>query len=200
MSVGTTLICTRSYLTARGVYNYLQLILPTVQVEIYRNVGEMLKDKADISVIILQPDVLPTPHVFSLDKIRSTFPESILVAVSNYQLPDIIVPYFDHVIFFKDDDELIVQKLKQAYQPIGISAARSLENHMISDREIEILRLVALGRTNKEISDELCISTHTVITHRKNITAKLGIKTIAGLTVYAVLNNIISAEEVNNAF
>ena len=71
-------------------------------------------------------------------------------------------------------------------------------NSIISDREHEVLRLVALGLTNKEISDELHISIHTVISHRKNITAKLGIKTIAGLAVYAVLNGIISAEEMDH--
>lgn len=199
MSAGTTLICTRSYLTARGINNYLQVVLPTVHIEIYLNIGDLLREKnTDASVIFLQPDLLPTPHVFSLDKIRSSFPECTLVAVTNYQLTDIVAPYFEHTIYFKDDDEEIISKLKQVYHPVIINSSKSTENLVISEREKEILRLVALGRTNKEISEELCISTHTVITHRKNITAKLGIKTIAGLTVYAVLNNIILAEEVNN--
>jgi DNA-binding CsgD family transcriptional regulator len=64
----------------------------------------------------------------------------------------------------------------------------------ISDREKEVLQLVALGLTNKEIAERLFISSHTVITHRKNITSKLGIKTIAGLTVYAVIHKLISPE------
>ena len=66
----------------------------------------------------------------------------------------------------------------------------------ISERERMILRLVALGKTNKEIADELFLSKHTVITHRKNITGKLGIKSISGLTVYALINGLISLEEV----
>ena len=198
MSVGTTLICTRSFLTARGICNYLQVILPTVEVNIFQNMGDLLKEKnKNATVIILQPDLMPTPHVFSLDKIRSAFPDSILVAITNYQLTDIVSPYFDHVIFFNDDDEVLLYKLQQVYQPVENGSQKSSENLVISDREKEILRLVALGRTNKEISEELNISTHTVITHRKNITNKLGIKTIAGLTVYAILNGIISAEEVN---
>jgi len=64
----------------------------------------------------------------------------------------------------------------------------------LSEREKTILMHVAKGLTNKEIADKLFLSTHTVITHRKNITTKLGIKTISGLTVYAILNNIISLE------
>ena len=50
---------------------------------------------------------------------------------------------------------------------------------------------VAKGMLNKEIADQENISIYTVITHRKNITRKTGIKTVAGLTVYALLNNLI---------
>lgn len=61
----------------------------------------------------------------------------------------------------------------------------------LSSREKEILVCVAKGMLNKEIADAENISIHTVITHRKNITRKTGIKTVAGLTVYALLNNLI---------
>jgi DNA-binding CsgD family transcriptional regulator len=65
----------------------------------------------------------------------------------------------------------------------------------LSERECEVLAKVAQGAINKEIADSLNISLNTVITHRKNITGKLGIKTISGLTVYAILNGIISGED-----
>jgi len=67
----------------------------------------------------------------------------------------------------------------------------------LSIREREVLRLVALGFANKEIADKLFISIHTVISHRKNITEKLGIKSISGLTVYAILNKIIDTEKID---
>jgi DNA-binding CsgD family transcriptional regulator len=67
----------------------------------------------------------------------------------------------------------------------------------LTERETEILKLVALGNASKEIADKLNISTHTVITHRKNITEKLGIKSISGLTVYAILNKIIDTNELS---
>jgi DNA-binding CsgD family transcriptional regulator len=54
-----------------------------------------------------------------------------------------------------------------------------------------------MGYASKDIADKLNISTHTVITHRKNITEKLGIKSIPGLTVYAILNKIIDTEELS---
>ena len=66
----------------------------------------------------------------------------------------------------------------------------------LSDREIEILVSVAQGLLNKEIADRHNISINTVITHRKNITRKIGIKTVAGLTVYAILNGYVDINSV----
>lgn len=70
------------------------------------------------------------------------------------------------------------------------------DDTLLSHREKEILVCVAKGMLNKEIADEMNISIHTVITHRKNITRKTGIKTVAGLTVYALLNNLIDINSV----
>ena len=65
----------------------------------------------------------------------------------------------------------------------------------LSAREQEIVKYIALGYTDREIAEKLFLSTHTVVTHRKNITKKLGIKTVSGLTIYAILNKIIKLEE-----
>ena len=61
----------------------------------------------------------------------------------------------------------------------------------LSSREREVLRELAGGKTNKEIADTLCISINTVITHRKNISTKLGIHSVSGLSLFAVMNGII---------
>ena len=65
------------------------------------------------------------------------------------------------------------------------------ESEELSEREKEVLVLVAKGLLNKEIADRLSISVNTVITHRKNITRKTGIKTAPGLTVYAILGGLV---------
>jgi len=70
------------------------------------------------------------------------------------------------------------------------------ERDELSDREKEILVSVAQGLLNKEIADKHNISINTVITHRKNITRKTGIKTVAGLTVYAILNNLVDINSI----
>ena len=84
--------------------------------------------------------------------------------------------------------DLMVKKVSSDLEAILPPKEKQQDN--LSKREIAVLKLVAQGKTNKEIADELFISTHTVITHRKNITQKLGIKTISGLTMYALINNL----------
>ena len=74
-------------------------------------------------------------------------------------------------------------------------AAAEEERGALSSREREIVVCVVKGLTNKEIADELCISTHTVITHRRNIAAKLQIHSAAGLTIYAIVNKLVDLAE-----
>lgn len=86
-----------------------------------------------------------------------------------------------------------VKKLFNKQKPVQKSMSD------LSEREKDVLAQVALGFTNKEIADKLFISIHTVISHRKNITEKLGIKSISGLTVYAILNKLIDTENIDPA-
>jgi DNA-binding CsgD family transcriptional regulator len=93
---------------------------------------------------------------------------------------------FDETILKSTSQNEITTKIKK-YIPAGESGFSG----RLSSREREILKMVALGNSNKQIAASLFISIHTVITHRKNITMKLGIKSISGLTLYSVINNIV---------
>ena len=66
----------------------------------------------------------------------------------------------------------------------------------LSQREKEIITYVVKGLTNKEIADKLCLSVHTVITHRRNIARKLQIHSPAGLTIYAIVNKLVELKDV----
>lgn len=66
----------------------------------------------------------------------------------------------------------------------------------LSEREQDVLIQVVRGLSNKEIADVLCISTHTVISHRKNIARKLNIHSTAGLTIYAIVNKLVDINSI----
>lgn len=67
----------------------------------------------------------------------------------------------------------------------------------LSQREREIIKCIARGMANKETADRLCLSVHTVTTHRRNLCAKLGIKSAAGLTIFAILHHLVDLNEVS---
>ena len=69
--------------------------------------------------------------------------------------------------------------------------SRYLHNQL-TNREVEVLKLIVQGRLNKEIADKLNISLNTVLSHRKNIISKTGIKTVSGLTFYCISNGYVS--------
>ncbi len=84
--------------------------------------------------------------------------------------------------------EQVVTKL-----PVMMKARSDFDysRYDINSKEQDIIELVAEGMSNKEIAARLYISVHTVITHRRNITRKLQIHSLAGLTLYAIANNMI---------
>lgn len=71
------------------------------------------------------------------------------------------------------------------------------DTETLSPREKEIVACVARGMSNKEIADELCVSINTVTTHRRNISAKLGIHSPVGLAIYAIVNKMVDINNLN---
>ncbi|WP_339736100.1 helix-turn-helix transcriptional regulator [uncultured Sunxiuqinia sp.] len=93
---------------------------------------------------------------------------------------------------------LQIQKLIQVIRQSGNKNKNAMQdNGELTSREKDVIKLISLGLANKEIADKLFISIHTVISHRKNITEKLGIKSISGLTVYAIMNNLLDIQDIN---
>ena len=73
---------------------------------------------------------------------------------------------------------------------------RVLQQKILSDREIEVMSLIVQGYINKEIADKLNIGLSTVVTHRKNIMDKLGMKSVSALTIYAVMNGYVDINKI----
>jgi DNA-binding CsgD family transcriptional regulator len=196
MSTSKTAIISANKLIAWGIAHYIRLVDTDPEIEIFDRLHSFdLNVKNDFTVIFLDPALLAEPVNYSVEKLYNSIPGVKLLALAEKEPEKNIQSYFEAFIHFQLSEDQILDRLRSVYQINEHPANTNKKNSILSEREEEILRYVALGNTNKEISEQLSISMHTVITHRKNITAKLGIKTIAGLTIYAVLNGIISADE-----
>lgn len=73
---------------------------------------------------------------------------------------------------------------------------KALQQKILSNRELEVMSLIVQGYINKEIADKLNIGLSTVITHRKNIMDKLGMKSVSGLTIYAVMHGYVDINKI----
>lgn len=89
------------------------------------------------------------------------------------------------------EDDILVPAVRLLEKRPQRSTPKSNQTEPLSDREKDVLIEVVKGLSNKEIAEALCISAHTVITHRKNISRKLNIHSPAGLTIYAIVNKLV---------
>ena len=150
---------------------------------------------------VVEPDlvVVGSQVVGGLNQpLRSLYPDMqgvALALLSTTVCDEEIMRQFDGVVNIYDGQVQIIRKLQAAVEQ-GETNPYS-DSHDLSERERDVLILVAKGLANKEIAEQLNISIHTVMSHRKNITHKTGIKSVAGLTVYALLNNLLDQNDVN---
>lgn len=106
--------------------------------------------------------------------------------------------YSNQTINLFDAPTLICYKVNEILNSFLSDQNKDTDTEL-TKREIEVLQMVTKGHTNKEIADLLFVSTHTVISHRKNISEKTGIKSASGLTMYAILKKIIDVNEIDAA-
>ena len=104
--------------------------------------------------------------------------------------------HYQETIAIYDSIETITDKLKLLLE--SEEEEKESDTEALSQREKEIITLVVKGLTNKEIADQLYLSIHTVITHRRNIARKLQIHSPAGLTIYAIVNKLVELKDVEH--
>lgn len=153
---------------------------------------KILLKKADI--IIINPEIF-TDKLTGFVK-QLNYNGICLVGLVDKKTPSNLCSPFKYCLNIDDEKYELLEILKK------VSGSRSFEDQKktvtseLSEREETILKQVTYGLTNQEIADKLFLSIHTITTHRKNITRKLGIKTVSGLTVYALMNKIVDMNEI----
>lgn len=157
--------------------------------------SEMHLKNMDIDVVIVDPLIFDYSSRSDAKSRISSLLDGAVVALRTVFMDEETVRQYDGTIDIYDDPVAVVKKLRAALT--SSQENPEFEGYDLSLREKEILVCVAKGMINKEIADYCNLSIHTVITHRKNITRKTGIKTVAGLTVYALLNNLMDSSSID---
>lgn len=147
-------------------------------------------------IIVINPAVVNYNERFDIRSYFCANGENIsIVALTTAGYEEGVLRLYDGCINIYDNAARIVQKLHTAVEDARQNPKNELNE--LSSRERDILVSVAKGKTNKEIADEFNISIYTVISHRRNISRKLGINSIPGLTVYAIMNKLIDISDFN---
>jgi len=152
--------------------------------------------KEDFQIILCNPAIIRFYKSFNIRNLFANYPNVCLVAILYQYVDAETLQSFDGVLDIYDDGVKVPKKILKILETTLPKNDQTTDNIELSDREKEVLVALTKGLANKEIADKLHISTHTVVSHRKNIVRKTGIKTVAGLTLYALFNNLVSQDDV----
>ncbi|MBR1926236.1 MAG: response regulator transcription factor [Bacteroidales bacterium] len=194
----TVILVIPSDIVARGLEGILvdsgEFVVEDILKDLSRQAEARLK-LIDPDLVIIDPSVLDFKSRKDGRSRLADICDSIVVAISGPGLTEEAIRQYDGSVSLYDNREDVLRKIRSSMESRQSEPMVS-DGGELSSREKEILVCVAKGMLNKEIADKLNLSIYTVITHRKNITRKTGIKTVAGLTVYALLNGLIDMSSV----
>lgn len=143
------------------------------------------------SILIVDP--VNCPLQWDALKSSSSSPVKI-IAVLVQQMPKESLKWFDDTISVYDTAATIMETVRRNAMT-GEDDDRGKE---LSPREKEVIVGIVKGLSNKEIASEMNVSVNTVMTHRRNIAAKLHIHTPAGLTIYAIVSDLVKLEDIKS--
>lgn len=197
MSTSLTIAIAEPSAIIRGGLETLLKRLPGFRLQVVEiAIPEMLQETLRMhkpDVLIINP-VLPGCYALSQIKEEANCMEMKCAALLYAAADPFLLRAYDEQISIYDTPEELRHKLAQLV--ITANDADSYEQQTLSVREKEILICVVKGMTNREIADQLCLSTHTVITHRRNIARKLQVHSVSGLTVYAIVNKLVELNDI----
>ena len=184
-------------LTSLGLKTILERMIPMAVIRTFHSFGELTDDTPDMYAhYFISTQIYVEHNAFFLPRKRKT----IVLAGDSHQFQLSGVPILN---IYQAEEQLVKDILKlhqhahhDGYPVKDMPPTPPTTGHELSAREIEVLVLITKGLINKEIADKLNIGLTTVITHRKNITEKLGIKSVSGLTIYAVMNGYVEADRI----
>ncbi|MBR6715015.1 MAG: response regulator transcription factor [Prevotella sp.] len=178
-----------------GLRQILQNVVPIIEIDTFGSFAELESTHYDDYVhYFVSMHLVLENRAFFLERRRKT----IVLTTSlspNSQLSDF------HSICVNVPEKQLIRSLLILQQHAhgngrNMPPMSNAQEHVLSDREIEVLSLIVQGFINKEIANQLNISITTVITHRKNIMDKLGVKSVSALTIYAVMHGYVDINKI----
>lgn len=162
--------------------------LTTLEADSLSQLKSVMKD-VSIDILIINPTMInsedgPDEDMTAVQRI----------ALISCLMDSATLKEYDEQISIYDSPDEIRQKLEKLCASQNETSSED-EQQSLSAREKEIVVCVVKGMTNREIADQLYLSTHTVITHRRNIAKKLQIHSASGLTVYAIVNKLVELND-----
>lgn len=180
-------------LSRMGLQTLLEEIIPMAIVRVFHSFGELVDDTPDMYAHYFVSAQIYFEHTAFFRERR----HRAIVLAGGENLPQLSgVPTLNIYQNEKALVKSILQMHERGHHHGKHLQTEAIETHDLSVREIEVLKLITKGFINKEIADKLNIGLTTVISHRKNITEKLGIKSVPGLTIYAVMNGYVEADSI----
>ena len=188
------IICEASEMIAIGL---AEIIDSMAQFDVVARLDspEHLSEKlvaSEANLLIVNPALLGFHSKEFLSQLGKEHPNVVTVALVTSCFDHSMLTSYSGVIEINDSRSKIINKMNGFVQHETTKGTDDVE---LSKRETDVLVAVAKGMMNKEIADQMNISIHTVISHRKNITRKTGIKSVSGLTVYALLKDLITEDD-----
>ena len=178
-----------------GLKTILQDIMPIMQVDIYGSFAELQANNPEQYFhYFVAMNIVLEHRTFFLERRNKTI-------VLTLGLDNATTLSDFHSLCVNVPEKQLVKSLLALEQHAhangrNLPPVQRQQTNLLSDREIEVLSLVAQGHINKEIADMLNISMPTVVSHRKNITEKLGMKSISALTIYAVMHGYVDINRI----
>lgn len=185
-----------SQIIMEGLHDILQKIKSKYRLSKYYDCEELIRPsiKEGIDIIIVNP-VFVQFNKKNFAHIKRSNPHVKWVGLIYSFFDKETIGLFDSTIQITDTPGTIDFAIDQLLKTETLIEDESKQGEQLSDREVDVLLNLVHGLSNKEIADKLNISTHTVVSHRKNIIQKTGIKSQSGLTIYAISNKLISLDD-----
>ena len=159
----------------------------------YEEIETTLINK-NIDVLLINP-LLTFSNGKGIKNLKKNYPFLLIGCINMNMLDNNTVLLYDFILNVYDSSTQMLSVIKKQLDLKQVNNADDDEDEALSERETEVLLQIIKGHTNKQIADILYISVHTVISHRRNIMIKTGIRSQAGLALYAVSKSLISLDD-----